>query len=266
MVLYFSGTGNSRFIASILAEETKQELLSMNDLLRKKEQLSLKNENFIIVVTPIYAGRIPRVVEKCIRKSSVSKGTRVYFVATCSDSMENASDYAEKLCVSKELDFYGMAEIRMPVGYILMFNAFDEKTSERLIKSGKQKAVKLAQSVIKEERFLNASHKWSVMSHVINPVFNGVLMHSKGFRTTSGCTGCGICAESCPLNNIRLKNKKIEWGKDCTHCMACISKCPNEAIEFGKKTVGKKRYYCTIPQNNNNKISALVSKNQGEPL
>ena len=60
---------------------------------------------------------------------------------------------------------------------------------------------------------------------------------------TSQCTGCGKCVERCPLNNIKLSNKKPVWGKNCTHCMACIAGCPNEAIEYGKKTQGKPRYY-----------------------
>nr|WP_264291386.1 MULTISPECIES: hypothetical protein [unclassified Dorea] len=29
----------------------------------------------------------------------------------------------------------------------------------------------------------------------------------------------------------------------CTHCMACICYCPAEAIEYGKKSVGKPRYH-----------------------
>ena len=56
------------------------------------------------------------------------------------------------------------------------------------------------------------------------------------------CTGCGKCKKFCPLNNITLKNKKPVWGKHCTHCMACICYCPAEAIEYGRKSVGKPRY------------------------
>ena len=59
-----------------------------------------------------------------------------------------------------------------------------------------------------------------------------------------GCIGCGKCEKVCPLDNIRLKKGKPEWGGDCTHCMACICSCPREAIEYGKKTLGKRRYLC----------------------
>ncbi len=45
------------------------------------------------------------------------------------------------------------------------------------------------------------------------------------------------------MNNIRMENGKPVWGQACTHCMACICYCPTEAIEYGKKSVGKPRYH-----------------------
>jgi NAD-dependent dihydropyrimidine dehydrogenase PreA subunit len=32
------------------------------------------------------------------------------------------------------------------------------------------------------------------------------------------------------------------WGKECTQCLACIHRCPVQAIEYGKATIGKRRY------------------------
>ena len=57
------------------------------------------------------------------------------------------------------------------------------------------------------------------------------------------CIGCGKCVQLCPLNNIRLDKDKPVWGSNCTHCMACICYCPKEAIEYGKRSVGKPRYH-----------------------
>ena len=58
------------------------------------------------------------------------------------------------------------------------------------------------------------------------------------------CIGCGKCDRVCPLGNIRMENGQPRWGENCTHCMACICGCPTEAIEYGKKSVGKPRYRC----------------------
>ncbi|MBP9515735.1 MAG: 4Fe-4S binding protein, partial [Clostridia bacterium] len=49
----------------------------------------------------------------------------------------------------------------------------------------------------------------------------------------------------CVLNNIELKNGKPVWGKSCTHCMACINFCPTNAIEYGKHSIGLRRYTLT---------------------
>jgi len=54
---------------------------------------------------------------------------------------------------------------------------------------------------------------------------------------------CGQCVKNCPMNNIALENGKPIWGNQCTHCMACICYCPTEAIEYGKKSIGKTRYH-----------------------
>lgn len=59
----------------------------------------------------------------------------------------------------------------------------------------------------------------------------------------NACIGCGKCVQLCPLNNIRLDKDKPVWGSNCTHCMACICYCPKEAIEYGKRSVGKPRYH-----------------------
>ena len=69
-------------------------------------------------------------------------------------------------------------------------------------------------------------------------------MPAKPFHVSEDCIHCGKCAASCPLNNITLQDGKPVWGDSCTHCMACINLCPKQAIEYGKKSVGKPRYRC----------------------
>lgn len=54
------------------------------------------------------------------------------------------------------------------------------------------------------------------------------------------------CSYQYPFSFFRcfeVKEGGPVWGKRCTHCMACICGCPAEAIEYGKRTVGKRRYY-----------------------
>jgi NAD-dependent dihydropyrimidine dehydrogenase PreA subunit len=53
------------------------------------------------------------------------------------------------------------------------------------------------------------------------------------------CTGCGSCHKECPLNNLKLANKKAVSGIDCCHCMVCVRVCPKEAISQAKDSGGR---------------------------
>ena len=44
------------------------------------------------------------------------------------------------------------------------------------------------------------------------------------------CNGCGLCADSCPSEAIRLNNNIAVISDDCTDCGICFDKCPSEAL------------------------------------
>lgn len=69
------------------------------------------------------------------------------------------------------------------------------------------------------------------------------MMGTKKFIVSDKCIHCGGCASRCPLGNIRMDGGRPVWGNNCTQCCACIGGCPTEAIEYGKKSAGKTRYY-----------------------
>lgn len=60
--------------------------------------------------------------------------------------------------------------------------------------------------------------------------FNTRLYLARSFRTTKECDGCGICVKKCPVNNLKLKDKRPVWGNNCMMCVNCELKCPKDAI------------------------------------
>ena len=55
-------------------------------------------------------------------------------------------------------------------------------------------------------------------------------------------TGAEYAKKVCPVNNITIIDSKPVWNHNCEQCMACLQWCPEEAVQFGKNTVGRKRY------------------------
>lgn len=51
------------------------------------------------------------------------------------------------------------------------------------------------------------------------------------------CIKCGICAQICPLDVIRVQKHEngekdivVKYPYECWHCRACLKDCPQEAI------------------------------------
>ncbi len=91
MVLYFTGTGNSRYAAKVLAKELEDECFSMNDAIRSGNREELFSERPWVIVTPTYAWRIPAVVEEWLSSVRLTGSDKAWFVMTCGDGTGNAA-------------------------------------------------------------------------------------------------------------------------------------------------------------------------------
>lgn len=134
MILYFSGTGNSRYAALRLGELTGEPVNSINQCLKEGAAIGLHSKNHYVVVSPVYAWRLPRVVERFIRQASFSGNTGIYFVLTCGDDVGNAAKYARRLCAKKGLRFCGLEPLVMPENYITMYQAPGREEAEQMIR------------------------------------------------------------------------------------------------------------------------------------
>ena len=245
MVLYFSGTGNSRYIAQHIAEAIGDELLSMNDRIKAGESSPVTSDKRLVIVTPTYAWRIPRIVRDHLAETDFPCGAQAWFVMTCGSEIGNAAKYNRALCQEKQLTYMGTAQIIMPENYIAMFNAPQEEEARQIVARAEPDIDRVISAIAANQAFPQPRSNLydRFMSGPVNPIFYSFFVKANAFAASDACTGCGQCARLCPTNNITIQNGKPVWGGDCTHCMACICRCPVEAIEYGKKSQSKPRYH-----------------------
>ena len=207
MILYFTGTGNSQYIAKRMKEKTSDDMICINDRIKRKDTGS---------------------------------------IAVSGDSIGKADRHNQELCVKKNWTYMGTAQIVMPENYIAMFPVPDEKEAGKIIEAA-EPAIEQAISCIQmTKKFMDRKgHFWDgLLSGLVNRLFYPLFVKATPFYVKDSCVSCGKCVSLCPLSNTRLEKEKPVWGSECTHCMACICSCHKEAIEYGKKSKGKPRYHC----------------------
>ena len=253
MVLYFTGTGNSRYAASILSRITGDEMVSMNDVIRQRitdpyiAKYAFDSERPFVFVCPTYCWRIPRVVEQFIRDSRFTGCREAYFYLTCGSSTGDAAKHAEELCRQVELEFMGLSSVLMPENYITMFSAPSIDDAHGILRAAVapiESAARLIE-LRKPIEDANGNGETGAFGTKLNGLFYKLFVKDKKFKATSACNGCGHCERICPLANITVEDSTPKWHGNCTQCMACIASCPTRAIEYGMASKGKRRYYLT---------------------
>lgn len=244
MIIYFSATGNSKYVAQKIAEVINDETLDLFKLIKSRDFSVLNSEKPWVLVCPTYAWQIPHIIRNWLIHTPLNGNKKFYTVMTCGDSIGTAGKRIEKLCLKKGLEYCGCAKIVMPDNYLVMFNSPDESKAGKIISDSQQSIISTAETIRDGKPLVE--QKYTAMdkinSSAVNLAFYSLSVTAKPFHATDKCVSCGICEKVCPLGNVSLKNGKPVWSDNCTHCMACICRCPEEAIEYGKKTKGKVRY------------------------
>ena len=98
----------------------------------------------------------------------------------------------------------------------------------------------------KGEEYLDINRGFApvVLTKVVHPMFMKFAMSDKPFSVDADkCVSCGACESRCPVGNIRLVDGKPTWNGNCAQCTACINGCPVQAIQYGKRSAGRVRYF-----------------------
>ena len=91
MVLYFTGTGNSRYLARRIAEGLEMPLYDLNACIKAGDTAPVQTGRDVVLVTPTYAWRIPRVVSEWLGKTALTGAERIWFVMDCGSEIGNAA-------------------------------------------------------------------------------------------------------------------------------------------------------------------------------
>ena len=246
MVLYFSATGNTEFIAQEIAKRLDDECMNLLERVKAQDYSPIHSEKPFIICAPVYVCEMPRFMAKYLKKLPLTGTKDVYFIFTSGGYCGPSGVLAKGIMKKKKMIYHGHAEFQMPRNYVINDSypmLGKEETEQRIVGSYQQ--LDQVAADIREGKKLQARHVFlfeTIITVPFNPVWCKYKLTAKDFFVEDSCIGCGKCEKLCPLNNISLVDKKPVWGNQCTHCMACIGNCPTKAIQYGDITKDKEPY------------------------
>lgn len=126
MILFFSATGNCKYVAARLAQAADQEMLSIVDCIRENRYAF--QDQTIGVISPTYDWGLPSIVKKFLEKASFQTDY-LYFIATYGTTPGAAGYMASKAIRDCKINAY--YAVRMPDTWTPIF---DLSTPEKIAK------------------------------------------------------------------------------------------------------------------------------------
>lgn len=260
LILYFSGTGNTYFIADKIFTRLNKE--EHNVKMQSLENIQLKEieeTDILIFGYPIYACDIPDFIENHLHQLNTVKNKGVIVYCTMGLYAGNSLRRVIKFFSKKGFKSLDYQEIKMPGSDGLVYMKKDSKYVKNVMSTDFHESSEVNganKKIIDKVDKANSTGINSLPEKIpglkISGMIMGILMKlvykfmenrlKKKFWVDKSCIKCGLCEDNCPADNIIMKEDNIEFLVKCYLCMRCINQCPVEAIQIGKKTKGKFRY------------------------
>ncbi len=250
MIFWFSGTGNSLWLAQCLQAATSEATHDISkDLLNGNTSYNLKDNERIGFVFPVYGWNMPDIVKRfiCHMELKNYRENYTYIACTCGDDMGKTETEVEKLLHSRGWTLHSAFAVQMPNTYVCLpgFNVDSKTVEEAKLALAPQTAKRICDIVLhrRVSNLLTIPGKMAwAKTHILGSFFRKFLMDSRKFHVTDKCIGCGKCSIVCPLANIQLTAGHPAWGTNCAMCLSCYHHCPLHAIEYGSQTKSKGQY------------------------
>ena len=233
MVYYFSGTGNSRFVARELAR------LLADDVRELPVSEKITDQRPVVVVCPIYAWLVPEIVMTFLRRLG-EKDIAIHLVVTCGDNVGRAIERVKQV-----VPLVSAHSVIMPNNYVIGFDIDSPAVQTEKINQAKGEIERIAQDIKQAkrvERYEKGRWAWHFGS-LAGWLFQRFARGTSKFYADSACIGCEMCQRDCPVGAIQMADGRPKWlAPTCQMCLRCLHACPVEAIQYGKSTRKKGRY------------------------
>ena len=235
LTLFFSGTGNSAYVAGLLAAEMGGDCLSIEED-RPFDRL-IRAAETVAFVYPIYGSCMPRILRMFVRAHREAlHGKQLVILCT---QMMFSGDGAHRLTDELDKGTYTVRyaeHIVMPnnVNNLRIFPQPKQETVQKLADHAKQRIAEIGADIRAGKAVRRGFAIGSRLLGLTQAAFMPFVEKkaSRAVRIGGDCNGCGLCVKRCPMHNLTMENGRVAAHGDCTLCYRCINLCPQRAIRI----------------------------------
>lgn len=273
MIFYFSGTGNTRWVAETISKATDDTLVDITDgtacsdaLQAIRARLSTcettaERSLYLGFCFPVHGWKPPRIFREFIRSLaslqisgySLSDLFYCYAVCTCGDSIGKAMDVFSVDLRSVGITLHTAFSLIMPESYVclpFMYTDTPEREQQKISVSCGILEETIVPAIKRCERNIwqvtEGPAPW-ILTYIVGSFFSRFMITDRPFRVdVDVCRHCGICKNVCPTSNIVYSADGLPQWKcngSCTCCLACYHHCPVHAINYRNITRKRGQYY-----------------------
>lgn len=219
--IVFSPTGGTRKVADILCAKLEEQYVTVDlcDAQKDFAACTFTPQDVCVAAVPSYAGRVP---ETAIRRLSQLRGNGARAVLV---TVYGNREYEDTLV---ELQDTLQAAGFVPVAAVA---ALAEHSIARSVAAGRPDA----QDVTELESYVPAllarlqAEEPAPLTVPGNRPYKAAGPMAVHPAASEACTGCGICADSCPVQAIPADRPNETDNAVCITCMRCVAVCPSKA-------------------------------------
>ncbi len=236
MIVYFSSTGNCRYVALQLAKETNDKAVSIENA----NVITVEKGEKLGFVFPTYFWRLPWIIDeymKNVQIESEEKNPYIYFISTFGTTCGQSGAYVKKFLKKKGFNLSASFSIKTVDDWTVWFDLSNPKVVEKILKEEKsqlEEIIPMVKEKVTGDKMKNKMPRFLICGSTLMYHF---YRKTKNLQVEDTCIGCGKCEKECPMSAIKVEDGKPIWVKDrCTMCLHCVHTCPKIAISYNKKT------------------------------
>jgi len=245
LIHYFTGTGNTAHAVKLIHEKLMSAGHHVKIVIVKKGiQPPLEAVDFHIIAFPVLSWSAPVMMKRYIRRMPRSEGAKTAILAINGAIFNKGSlvkgytgqalEQLERFLKRKKYDVFLTGNASFPDNWTQVTNPCDKKDTEAIFPLGEVEVTLFAENFLAGKRELYRCGLFNrLWSFLVAGLFGllGRRFFGKFYIADERCSGCEICARTCPAQTIQMRRKKPVWGIDCEDCNRCINLCPEKAIQ-----------------------------------